>query len=366
MIVSFSQILPNPAVVGALSVKLDDQNIKGFDPIWFTLPGCNQRNLSISRLRCESSESNLLHQCCTNRQIFRGESPWVSLVGVTHSKDPDGKEIVSLLDGLVHPHLKVLPLSTDMLKEAIKKCNNLGNENTAKESINLDGYDDKTLAKNLFDTLNEVYPNFNDTTQLENFVKRLDTLINDADEDWRTKSACLPYPKPRSKNLSVDTSRLRSFIQFNLSVALRICFITLDGIHRGMSFEICVLGSRYLENIIAKGTFANSLKKEVDDFAKNVQSDKYVVTIHIPTSLDGDETSLMRTISRDKQEVNDLAHRITVMDEVSNFLTNDPTKFNPPREITEETLKKWSYENYKRVKDFIEQHGETFGVQRIT
>eukprot|EP00956_Cyclotella_meneghiniana_P012354 scaffold17562_cov30-Cyclotella_meneghiniana.AAC.1 len=79
-----------------------------------------------------------------------------------------------------------------MLKDAIKKCNHLGNEITAKRSINLDEYDDKTLAKNLFDTLNEVYPNFNDTTELENFAKRLDTLI---DDDWRTKSACLPYPK---------------------------------------------------------------------------------------------------------------------------------------------------------------------------
>eukprot|EP00956_Cyclotella_meneghiniana_P033445 scaffold96238_cov31-Cyclotella_meneghiniana.AAC.2 len=280
MIVSFSQILPHPAVVGALSVKSNDQNKKGFDP-WFTLRYCNARNLSINRLRCESSESNLLHQCCTNPQIFRGESPSVSLVGVTHSNDTAGKEIVSLQDGMVHPHLKVLPLSTDMLKDAIKKCNHLGNENTARESINLDGYDDKTLAKNLFDTLNEVYPNFNDTTELENFAKRLDTLIDDADDDWRTKSACLSYTE-LSKNFSDDnkTSLLRSFIQFNLSVALRICFITLDGIHRGMSFEICVLGSRYLENLIAKGKLANTLKKEVDEFANNFQRDKYAVTIY--------------------------------------------------------------------------------------
>eukprot|EP00956_Cyclotella_meneghiniana_P022897 scaffold43813_cov39-Cyclotella_meneghiniana.AAC.1 len=152
-----------------------------------------------------------------------------------------------------------------MLKDAIKKCNHLGNENTAKRSINLDEYDDKTLAKYLFDTLNEVYPNFNDTTELENFAKRLDTLI---DEDWRKKSACLPYPK-LGKNSSADhrRCRLRSFIQFNLSVALRICFITLDGIHRGMSFE----------------------------------SDKCAVTIYIPKSLDDVETRLMRKISRDKQ-----------------------------------------------------------------
>eukprot|EP00956_Cyclotella_meneghiniana_P034399 scaffold104508_cov57-Cyclotella_meneghiniana.AAC.1 len=101
-------------------------------------------------------------------------------------------------------------------------------------------------------------------------------------------------------------------------------------------------------------------------FRVNIQSDKCAVTIYIPTSLNDEETSLMRKISRDKQKVNDLAHAITVMDEVSNFLTNDPTKFNPPGEITDETLKTWSYENYKRVKDFIDQHGETFGVQSIT
>ena len=363
-IVSFSQILPNPAVVGALSVKSNDQNKIGFDP-WFSARFCNARNLSYNRLRCESSESNLLHQCCTNPHIFRGESPSVSLVGVTHSNDTAGKEIVSLQDGMVHPHLKVLPLSTDMLKDAIKKCNHLRNENTAKESINLDEYDDKTLAKNLFDTLNEVYPNFNDTTQLENFAKRLDTLINDADDDWRTKSACLPYPK-LGKNSSVDhrRCRLRSFIQFNLSVALRICFITLDGIHRGMSFEVCVLGSRYFANLIPSGKFANELKKKVDDFSKKFQSDKCAVTIYIPKSLDDEETRLMRKISRDKQAVNDLAHGITVMDEVSNFL-NDLTKFIPPPEITEETLKTWSYEIYKQVKDFIDHHGKTFGVQSI-
>lgn len=88
----------------------------------YSISNSNMRNLSLDRLTCKLPKYNMLHQCCKNNVLFKGESYQLSLVGITNIYDSEGTNIVSILDGSSHPLLKVIPLSKESLQRAFEKC----------------------------------------------------------------------------------------------------------------------------------------------------------------------------------------------------------------------------------------------------
>ena len=361
-----TQLIKHPALVGALAIKSNSKDETDYPSFWFSIENTNMRKLSILRLQCLSLKENILYQCCTHPKYFIGDPFQIAVVGVVDGGNPQGAEIVSIHDGSIHPTLKVIPLSWQCVQDAIEKCHFLSDKRQTLETPV--GSDVVTLLKQLFSQVNDVYPSSNEVEKLHGFASRLSELIkSDSTESWQ-RQACVPFPTAVQTSTSLEQKihRYRSYIQSNLSVALGISILVMDGIHRGMSLELCACGSLSLGKLICN----DSLKKTIDEHASKLKEQPFPVSIFIPKSLDSDEIVELRKISNSKQKDNDLAQDITLMDDLASFVSvpsNNRTKRRSPdkQNATLNDLTKWCKTNLEQTNIFIGQNQPTLATKLI-